>query len=143
MSDIVEKIKAFLESPEGKESLIQFSEKINFESKLKKSQVEKIKRMFNDQETFNILVNKIINKHDKAYINKCYKNGYMPHPMNILYSLFDLAELEGFELSESLDGFTENFPSCIMEYMDWQFAITHGQGSVCSVYYKKELMYRD
>ena len=143
MDDMVERLKAFLESEDGKESSRKFAEKMLFKRELKKKHIEKIKKMFHDQETFNILVNKILNRHDDAYVDKCYKNGYMPHPMNLLYSLFDLANIEGVELTESLDDLTENWPSEIHEYMDWQFAVTHGQGSVCSVYYKKELMYRD
>lgn len=140
MNEMLEKLKTLLDSPEV---MNNFFEKIKFKKELEKKHIEKIKKMFHDQETFNNLVNKILNKHDNDYVNKCYKNGYMPHPMNLLYSLFDLAELEGTVLTESLDGLTENFPSQIMEYMDWQFAITDGQGSICSVYYKKELKYRD
>jgi hypothetical protein len=66
----------------------------------------------------------------------------MPYPWELLYSLFDLAETQGKEI-DAIDNFTEMFTSSIYTYNDWQFAITYGQGSVCSVYYKKELMYRD
>lgn len=138
----IEKFKAHLESPEGKESMRKYVEKLIFKQDLKLRNVERIKKMFNSQESFDLLVNKIIDKHDDSWRDRCYKKGVEPHPWELLYALFTLVETDG-EDCEPIDGLTEHFPSLIYNYQDWQFAITHGQGSVCSVYYKKELMYRD
>jgi len=66
----------------------------------------------------------------------------MPYPWELMYALFNLSEIEGKEC-KPVDDFTDNFPSSIYSYKGWQFAVTHGQGSVCSIYYKKKLMYRD
>jgi hypothetical protein len=142
MSDMVEELKKFLETEEGKESIKKFAEKINFESELKIKNTDRIKKMFNNQETFDLLVNRILEKHNDNWKDHCYKKGVMPYPWELLYSLFDLAEMQGKDI-DPIDDLTKNFPSSIFTYNDWQFAITHGQGSVCSVYYKKELMYRD
>lgn len=142
MSDILQKLRDFLDSEEGKKSREKFIKKIVFEQQLKKNNVERIKKMFNDQKSFNLLVNKIIAKHDDAWSDKCYKKGVMPYPWELMYALFNLAEFEG-KISDPIDELTKNFPSFIYTYKGWQFAVTHGQGSVCSVYYRKKLKYRD
>ena len=121
----------------------KFAEKIekyfkNIEDRKQKN-IERVKKMFNDQKSFDILMNKIIEKHNDNWIDRCYKKGVMPYPWEILYAIFDLSKEDGVEC-DALDGLTENFPSVIYEYMNWQFAITHGQGSVCSVYHNKKLM---
>ncbi len=144
MSDnMLEKLKAFLETEEGKESIKKFSDDIAFREELKNINIKRVRKMFNDQESFDKLVNKIIAKHDDNWIDHCYKKGVMSYSWEILYSLFDLAEAQGKEI-EPIDDFTKHFPSSdLYMIMHWQFAITHGQGSVCSVYYKKELIYRE
>jgi hypothetical protein len=58
--------------------------------------------------------------------------------MNLMW---ELASLEGLEI-DPIDGLTENFPSYIYDYYGYQFAITHGQGSMLSVYRQNELRYR-
>ncbi len=139
MSDMLEEFKKYLSDPKVIE---EFSNKLKFKRKLEDKHMNKIKEMYNDQETFDNLVNKILDKHDEKWIDRCYKNGIMPHPWELLYTLFDIAKYDGVQIG-SLDGLTENFPSVIYEYKDWQFAITHGQGSVSSVYYKNVLKYRN
>lgn len=108
----------------------------------KQRNIERIKKSFSDNDSFNILMNKILDKHSEELADRFYKNGIQPHPLNILYSIFDMVENEGEQI-KPFDDFTINFPSSVFEYMNWQFAITHGQGSVCSVYFNKELIYRD
>jgi hypothetical protein len=142
MSDMIEKLKAFLETDEGKESIKKFNEDIAFKEELKNRNIKRVRQMFNDQESFDKLVTRILEKHNDNWRDHCYKKGVMPYPWELLYSLFDLAETQGKEI-DAIDNFTEMFTSSIYTYNDWQFAITYGQGSVCSVYYKKELMYRD
>jgi hypothetical protein len=138
----VDEFKEFLDSPEGKQSVDNFVKKLDFEKKLKINNMNRIKKMFSDQKTFDVLVNRIIGKLDEKYRDKCYSKGYIPHPSNLLYSVFDLAIEEGEEIGP-LDGLTKNFSSDIYQYKKWQFAITFGQGACSSVYYKKELKYRD
>lgn len=139
---ISESLKDFINSEEGEKYMEEFALSLKRKQDRKENNIKRIKKMYNDEKTFNILVESIINKHNDEYVDKCYKNGYMPHPMNILYSLFDLSEIEGDKI-EPFDDFTINFSSSVFEFFNWQFAITHGQGSVCSVYYNKKLKYRD
>lgn len=138
-SDTIKQLSELLKDPDFMDN---FEKSIRRKHDRKLKNIERIKTFFNDQESFNNLVNNILDKHNQEYSERCYKNGYMPHPLNILYSLFELADSEG-EPIEPFDQFTIMFPSSATEYMNWQFVVTHGQGSVCSVYYKNELKYRD
>lgn len=142
MSDQIELLRKLLNSEEGKKSINEFAKKLAFERSLKIHNTERVKKMFNDQKSFNLLVNNIIEKHDDYWINLCYKKGIMPHPWHLMYALFDLSELEG-KISDPVDDFTENFPSSIYSYKGWKFAVTYGQGAVCSIYYRNKLKYRD
>jgi len=146
MSSVTEKMSEYLEflkTPEGEESIREFKAKLQLEVDIKDNNIERIKKMFNDQETFDSLVNRIICKNGDEWRDKCWKNGCMPYPTNLLNSLFDLAEQEGVEITETIDDFTEHFQSDICEYKGWQFAMTYGQGTCGSIYYNKKLMYRD
>jgi hypothetical protein len=107
---------------------------IFYKNKLMKSQrnVERIKRFYNDDDSFDVLIKRVI---DKLMVST--------QPWIVLYSLIDLVEAEGVEV-EPLDGLTENFPSVLIEYRGWTFARTHGQGTVLSIYDKdKKLIYRE
>lgn len=142
VDNMIKEMEDWYESDEGKASMKKYVEKLTFEQELKIRNVERIKKMFTDQKSFNKLVKSIIAKHNDRWIDGCYKKGVMPYPWELMYALFDLSEIEGKEC-KPIDGLTDNFPSSIYTYKSWQFAVTHGQGSVCSVYYKKKLMYRD
>lgn len=134
-----EALKIYLDDPKNLEDMVSHFKNIQDREE---RNISKIKKMFTNEASFDVLVNKILNKHTESWRDRCYKKGHEPYPWYLLYALFDLAEAEGIE-SEPLDGLTENFPSSIKTYYNWQFAVTHGQGSVCSVYYDKKLMYRD
>ena len=141
MNDAQEMID-YIKSPEGLIWMEEYAKKLAFKYDLKNRNVERLKKMFTDQKSFNLLVNKIINKHDDNWLELCNKKNVQSHPRILLYTLFDLVEKEGKSIG-SVDDLTEHFPSQVITYKSWQFAITHGQGAVCSVYYKKKLKYRD
>jgi hypothetical protein len=136
-------LKEYLESDDGKESLEEFVKEIGLNEERKKRNCERVKKFFNgNQELFDQLMINIEKRHDDRWDNVCYKQGCEPFPWEILYAVFNLAEAEGTELTKPLDSLTDDFPSYIMEFMGWQFAITHGQGSVMSVYHNKILKFR-
>lgn len=140
---LIERLKAFMESEEGQKSMDDFVKKMAMRDTIRQYQIARLKKMFNDQASFDSLVTRILARHTEEYRDACYARGFMPSPQNLLYCLFDLAEEEGTENLEGYDGFTQNWPTMIFEYMGWGFAITHGQGSVCSVYKDGECLYRD
>lgn len=137
-NNMFEALRSYLENPENVEKMKKHFQDIQDQEN---RNIERIKKMFTDDASFDILVNKILEKHDDSWRDRCYKKGSEPYPWYLLYTLFDLARDEGVEI-DALDSFTESFSSSIVEYKDWQFATTNGQGTVCSIYYKKELMRR-
>lgn len=141
-NNMLEKLKEFLDSEEGKVSMEKFAQKMEFKETRNRLNRARMRKMFKgNQESFDVLMYKIIAKHDDAYEDHCYAKGYQPHPMNILDAIHQVADEEGTD-HPPLDSFTESFPSDIVTYMDWQFAYTHGQGTVTSVYKNKELLLR-
>ena len=138
-NNMLEKLREFLDSPEGQASMEKFAQDMAFKDSLQEAQRIRMRKMFHDQESFNTLMEKICAKHDDAYEDRCYAKGYMPYPMHILQTIHNIADHEGVD-HEPLDSFTESFPSDIVSYMGWQFAYTHGQGTVTSVYKDKELI---
>lgn len=141
--NIVDELKKWLESEEGKKAMAQFVIEEHARLQLKQHQMNRVRGFFKNEEDFSILMHKIIDRHTEEYKDNCYKNGYMPHPDNLLSIMFDIAEEEGVELEEGLDGMTSNWPSNIYDFMGWQFATTFGQGPVYSVFKNCELIYRD
>jgi hypothetical protein len=75
-------------------------------------------------------------KYDKRHYST-----YAERPLHIMNLMWEIASKEGVEI-DPIDGLTENFPSMVYDYYGYQFAITHGQGSVLSVYRQNELRYR-
>jgi len=140
--NILKNMHDFINSEEGQASMDRFVQELIFKDELEIHHANRMKKMFNDQESFDALMHKIIAKHDDTYVDSCYKRGHEPHPKQIMYAMFSLAEQEGVEC-EGVDPFTTNWPTEIVEYMGWKFAITHGQGSVSSIYKGNELIYRD
>lgn len=140
MSDLILKnLRKFLEDPVRMEEAARyFKEK----ALIKLHNMERMKKFYSDEESFDELMRRVIEKHSDRWTDLCYSNGVMPHPWHILYSILDIVEEEGEE-TEPIDALTESFPSALWKYMGWTFAITHGQGSVVSVYKGSELLYRD
>jgi hypothetical protein len=140
-NDMLEKLKAFMESPEGEIAMQKFGEEMKRKEERETANRLRMEKMFTDQESFEILMQKICDMHDRAYEDACYKKGYMPHPNNVLYAMMSVFEEHGTDVPP-IDGLTESFPSELVEYMGWQVAYTHGQGTCITVYKNKELMVR-
>lgn len=141
MSNLLNKWREYLESPEGQKSLDDYINQLAVKDQIQQERIQKIKQRYNvcDDATFDDLMLFILEK-QKKYDDKHWAT-YTDRPLHILNLMWELATLEGTEI-EPLDGFTENFPSSVYDYLGWQFAITHGQGSVLSVYRQKDLRYR-
>ncbi len=93
-----------------------------------------------DDATFDDLMLAILEKQAK-YDERHYST-YTDRPLHIMNLMWEIASKEGVEI-DPIDGLTENFSSMVYDYYGYQFAITHGQGSVLSVYRQNELRYRN
>jgi hypothetical protein len=141
-NNMLEKLKGFLESEEGQRSMEKFAQEMKFKESRNQNNRARMRKMFKgNQESFDKLMYKIIAKHNDTYEDLCFAKGYQPYPMNILNAIHQVADEEGTDHAP-LDEFTKKFPSDIVTYMNWQFAYTHGQVTVTSVYKNKELLLR-
>jgi hypothetical protein len=131
----------WFDSPEGQKSLEDYINKLAEKDRIMQERIQKIKQRYNvcDDATFDDLMLFIFEKQEK-YDKKHWKT-YTDRPLHVLNLMFELASSEGTEI-EPIDDLTENFPSMVYDYLGYQFAITHGQGSVLSVYRQKDLRYR-
>jgi hypothetical protein len=130
-----------MKSPEGQKAMEDYFEKLAEKDRIQRERAQKIKQKWGvcDDATFDDLMLTILKKQEK-YDERHYST-YTDRSLHIMNLMWELASLEGLEI-DPIDGLTENFPSYIYDYYGYQFAITHGQGSVLSVYHQNELIYR-
>jgi len=132
---------SYMKSPEGQKAMEDYFEKLAEKDRIQRERAQKIKQKWGvcDDATFDDLMLTILKKQEK-YDERHYST-YTDRSLHIMNLMWELASLEGLEI-DPIDGLTENFPSYIYDYYGYQFAITHGQGSVLSVYRQNELRYR-
>ena len=137
MKDILE----WMKSPEGEKSMVDYFTKIAEKDKIQLERAKKLADRYGvcDDSTFDYLMLDVLEKQSK-YDGRHYDT-HSDKPLHIMDLMWELAQEYGTEI-EPIDGLTENFPSYVFDYFGYQFAITHGQGSVLSVYRQKELRYR-
>lgn len=131
----------WMKSTEGQKSMSDYFDKLAEKDRIQMERANKLLERYGvcDDSTFDYLMLDIIVKQAK-YDNRHY-NTYSERSLHLMNLMWELASNYGTEI-EPLDGLTENFPSMIYDYYGYQFAITHGQGSVLSVYRQNELRYR-
>lgn len=138
---LVERLKEHMESPEGQKAMEEYFRKLYEKEKIQLERANKLLQRYGvcDDSTFDYLMLDILEKQEK-YDARHYST-YTDRSLHIMNLMWELASTHGTEI-EPLDGLTENFSSMIYDYYGYQFAITHGQGSVLSVYRQNELRYR-
>ena len=131
----------YMKSPEGQKAMEDYFEKLKERDRIQRERAQKLLNMYGvcDDSTFDYLMLDILVKQEK-YDQRHYAT-YSDRTLHIMNLMWEIASLEGVEI-EPIDGLTENFPSYVYDYYGYQFAITHGQGSVLSVYRQNELRYR-
>jgi len=131
----------WMKSPEGQKSMEDYFNKIAEKDRIQMERANKLLQRYGvcDDSTFDYLMLDILEKQEKY--DKKHWATYSDRPLHIMNLMWEIASKEGQEI-DSIDGLTENFSSMVYDYYGYQFAITHGQGSVLSVYRQKELRYR-
>lgn len=136
---LAQRLKEHLESPEGQKSMEEYFGKLAKRDEIERVRAQRIKEHFTDETSFTTLIEFVI-KRQKKYDDRHWST-YTERPLHVTNLLWELASSEGQEI-DPIDGLTESFSSMVYDYFGWQFAITHGQGSVLSIYKNKELIYR-
>lgn len=129
----------WMKSPAGQKSMEEYFEKLAKKDAIERARAQRIKDHFTNAKEFDQIMQRVLKKQE-IYDARHYKT-YSERPLHITNLLWELASSEGNEI-DPIDGLTESFPSGIYDYFGYQFAITHGQGSVLSIYKNKECIYR-
>jgi hypothetical protein len=137
MKDVLE----YMRSPEGQNAMKVYFDKLAQRDAIEMARAQKLLEMYKvcDDSTFDYLMLDILVKQEK-YDQRHYDT-YSDRTLHIMNLMWEIASKEGVEI-DPIDGLTENFSSMVYDYYGYQFAITHGQGSVLSVYRQNELRYR-
>ena len=138
---LAQRLKEHLESPEGQKSMEDYFNKLAEKERIQMERANKLLQRYGvcDDSTFDYLMLDILEKQTKH--DKKHWATYSDRPLHIMNLMWEIASSEGQEI-DPIDDLTENFSSNIYDYYGYQFAITHGQGSVLSVYRQNELRYR-
>lgn len=131
----------WLKGPEGRKSMENYFNKLAQRDAIEQARAKKLLEMYGvcDDATFDDLMLTILEKQEK-YDARRYST-YAERPLHIMNLMWEIASKEGVE-RDPIDGLTENFPSMVYDFYGYQFAITHGQGSVLSIYRQNDLRYR-
>jgi len=135
-NDMLERLKSFLDSPEGIAAVERMTEKMRVEDARKQKAFEYIESLSNKELKSKLM--REIAKHDDAYENKCYARGYMPHPSNLMYFVFDAAQIGGKPYKKILDDFDEAFGGGTIKYRGYYFNWIFGQGTVLRIFNNKK-----
>jgi hypothetical protein len=137
---LAQRLSEYLDSPEGQKSMEEYFGKLANRDEIERTRAQRIKEHFTDETSFTTLIEFVLEK-QKKYDDRHWST-YTERPLHVINLLWELASSEGQEI-DPIDGLTESFSSMVYDYFGWQFAITHGQGSVLSIYKNKELIYRN
>ena len=125
----LDKLRDFLESEEGQESIKRFHEKLEREEKHSERWIEKFKnRAGADVDS---LLEKLINKYDSdEYVNREYKIGYEPREP-FLWVALGYAEKYGEECKD--EKYFNMFTGEAYYIGSYVIQVMHGQGSVIRI----------
>lgn len=121
-----------------------YSERLKKDTK----NMERVKKFYDDDCTFTLLMNGIIAK-DTVRFEKFMENivkqttgTYYPNPWRVLYVVLDIVQNEGTEI-HPFDTLTKSFPSKSLTFHGWTFSWVHGEGTLTSIFNNHdELVYR-
>lgn len=136
---LTERLKEYLESPKGMAEADAYFENLNKKEEAQRSRFKKLHSQFGTPEKFEDLCDRVLVK--QSLYDKRHWSTYSDRPLNITDFIWSYGMEYGDEI-EPFTNFTENFPSSIYEHLGFQFAITHGQGSVLSIFKNKKLIYQ-
>jgi hypothetical protein len=112
--------------------------------------MERVKKLYKDNESFNLLMNQLIQKDAKRFEKIIANIGtepkdnkqFFPTPWRIFGYIVDIVQNEGTEI-KPFDTLTRMLPSRSLLYRGWIFTWVHGMGTLVSIYNtKNELVYR-
>ena len=125
-----------------------YSDRMNKDNK----NMERVKRFYNDEKSFDELMEKLIQKDLKRF-KKIIKNltddevsersnKFFPTPWKFFFTILEIVQTDGTEVP-AFDTLTRSYSSKNMEYHGWTFSWVHGNGTLISIFNREnELVYR-
>jgi len=104
--------------------------------------MERVRKFYKDEDSFDLLMNRLIDKDTKRFEKILYNSYYIPNPWRVLYVVLDIVQNDGEEVLP-FDTLTRNLPSRTIIYYGWTFSWVHGEFTLISIFNRKdELVYR-
>jgi len=82
------KVSEYLKSPQFEKDIEEYAQKMKVKDDIMTGRIEKVDQYLSAI-NFDILMERLKKEHNNEYEDRCYKNGYMPHPNNKLYLLLE------------------------------------------------------
>ena len=129
---LADKVKKMMESGE----LDKFFNELNKKHEIKEGRFKKFEKYLETID-FDTLIYRLVMEHGEEYREKCWHEGVMPHPNNKLSFLFDyvLTKTPHIDVPEIKCSFMQE----IREFKGYYFELVHGQGTIHTIYNKKDL----
>lgn len=126
---MVEKLREFLDSEEGKKSIEEFGRSLERESEFKERWIERFKA--HSENNLDFVLGKIIAKYDSdKYVRKEYSKGYEPRE-KLLWVAFNYAEKYCKECTD--EKYLNMFTGASYYIGSYVIQVMHGQGSVIRI----------
>lgn len=104
--------------------------------------MNRIKKLYHNDETFNRLMNAIIEKDVKRFTKLISKHKNIPSPCKTFGIILEIVECDGEEI-EPYDTLTKVYPSRTLLYHGWTFSWIQGENTLLSIYNSEnELVYQ-
>ena len=134
----LQKLRDFLNSPEGEESIKRFRAKLKADEERKERYIQYIHDNYSDR--LDEIIEKLLDKYNSDdYVNREHRIGYQPRE-KLLWVMSTYADKYGTEFTkEEYNKYCGMFTGSMYYLGDWVFEIIFGQGSALLVYKKEDL----
>lgn len=128
----LEKAKEYAESPEGIERERLYFENLKIELEIEAGRFKKFENYI-EAHSFDELLRRVIDEHDEAYREKCFKKGCEDYPTNKMQFIYDYVSknVEHIEVAGITDGY---FHTEARFFKGYYFTVVHGQGCCYRIY---------
>ncbi len=127
----IEEIEAFFESPEGKESLEKFAEKLRREDEYKDRWVDRMWNRIKDD--IDGSIERLDNWYGSdKYRDREYRRGYEPRE-KLFWILLGVAEKYGSEVGDEYEIYANSFTGEMYKLGSYYIQVMYGQGSVIRI----------
>lgn len=132
LEESLKKAREYAESPEGIERERVYFEKLNIELEIEAGRFKKFENYI-QAHSFDELLKRVMDEHDEAYRDKCYKEGCETYPTSKMQFIYDYVRknIEHIEVAGITDGY---FHTEARFFKGYYFTVTHGQGCFYRIY---------